>query len=447
MLTKAENELLTRTGPGTPMGELFRRFWTPALLSEELPGPDCPPVRVTLLGEQLIAFRDSQGRVGLVERYCSHRGADLFWGRNEELGLRCVYHGWKFDVHGMCVDVPNAVVPQAFKDKCKLRAYPTHEKGGMIWTYMGPPQHMAALPHFEFLQVPSSHYYVTKFRAEGNWLQSLEGECDSGHVSFLHRYVNVDGVSAGSTGGTNYASRFPLVNWEVDETDYGLMMAAQRDLGDGRAHWRANLLMMPHTTPIATVRGVTMTCHIRVPIDDESSWLYRPRWHPARPLTAAELALFNHGGEDYPEMIPGTYIPKENRDNDYLLDRSLQRNFSYTGIKSLAAQDMAVQCDQAGIIADRTREHLVSSDRAVIMMRQKLLKSVRDLQNGQEPPEARRPDKYNVRALDLVVSKDADWRKEMARAMSLDLPWVSGPPEDELQSGGRYMSLERSGAA
>lgn len=444
MLTKEENELLTRTGPGTPMGELIRRFWTPALLSEELPGPDCPPVRVTLLGEKLIAFRDSLGRVGLVERYCSHRGADLFWGRNEELGIRCVYHGWKFNVEGECVDVPNAVVPQAFKDKCKLRAYQTHEGGGMIWAYMGPREHLPPLPHFEFLNVPSSHYYVTKFRAEGNWLQSQEGECDSGHVSFLHRYVNADGVSAGSTGGTTYASQFPLVNWAVEDTDYGLMMAAQRDLGDGRAHWRANLLLMPHTIPIATVRGVTMTCHIRVPIDDESSWLYRPRWHPSRPLTSAELALFQHGGEDYPEMIPGTYISKENQQNDYLIDRALQRNFSYTGIKSLAAQDMAVQSDQAGVVADRTLEHLVSSDQAVIMMRQKLLKAVRDLQAGREPPEAHRPDKYNVRALDLVISKDSDWRVEMARAMSLELSWVSGLVENDDRPGEAHMYLDRS---
>jgi phthalate 4,5-dioxygenase oxygenase subunit len=427
MMSKEENELLTQTGPGTPMGNLFRRFWIPALLSEELSGPNCPPVRVTLMSEKLIAFRDTDGKVGLLDRYCSHRGADLFYGRNEERGIRCVYHGWKFDVQGRCREIPNAAVPQAFMDKCKLKSYPTQEKGGMIWAYMGPPELMPELPHYEFLQQPDSHYYVSKFKADGNYLQSMEGECDSGHVGFLHRYLQQDGVSAASAGGQNFVTKVAHVSWQVEETDYGLMMAAQRDLGDGRANWRANLFLLPHTVPIATVRGVTMTCHIRVPIDDESSWLYRPRWNPSRALTDAELSQFRHAGEDYPELIPGTYITKENKSNDYGMDRTAQRYFSYTGIKSLAAQDMAVQYDQAGVIADRTRENLVSADRAVIMMRQKLLKAARDLQAGKEPAEASRPEKFNVRAMDIVVAKDADWKREMETAMAPERPWVASP--------------------
>lgn len=427
MLSHEDNELLTRTGPGTPMGELFRRFWIPAVLSEELPGPDCPPVRVTLMGEKLVAFRDSDGKIGLLHRYCSHRRADLFHGRNEEGGLRCVYHGWKYDVEGRCLDTPNARVGQAFKDKCKIRAYPTLEKGGMIWAYLGPRELMPELPLYEFLQVPPSHYYVSKFLVEGNYFQSLEGEADSGHVTFLHRYLGGERVAAGSTGGMPHVSRVGVVHWEVEETDYGLLMAAQRDLQDGRAQWRANLFLMPHTVPIATPRGVTMTCHIRVPIDDESSWLYRPRWHPARPLTEKELADFKHGGEDYPELIPGTYIPKENKSNDYLIDRAAQRRFSFTGIRSLPAQDMAVQSDQAGVIADRSGEHLVPSDKAIIVLRQKLLKAARDLREGKEPPEARRPEKYNVRAMDIVIPKEADWKQEMEAAMSPDIPWVAKP--------------------
>jgi hypothetical protein len=170
-----------------------------------------------------------------------------------------------------------------------------------------------------------------------------------------------------------------------------------------------------------------MTCHIRVPIDDESSWLYRPRWHPSRTLTEREISEFKHGGEDYPELIPGTYFPKENRSNDYLVDRAAQRRFSFTGIRSLPAQDMAVQTDQAGIIADRSRENLVSADKAIIVLRQKLLKAARDLQKGKEPPEAQRPESYNVRAMDIVVPIDADWRREMEAAMSLDRPWIAEP--------------------
>lgn len=424
MLSHEENEILTRTGPGTPMGTLFRRFWIPALLSEELPGPDAPPVRVELMGEKLIAFRDTSGRIGLVNRYCSHRGADLFYGRNEENGLRCVYHGWKFDVAGKCLDIPNAKVGPAFMQKCSLRSYPTQEAGGMVWAYLGPPDRKPELPHFEFLQVPPSHVYVSKFLARGNYLQSMEGECDSGHVGFLHRFLHQDGVSAASAGGQNFVSRVPHVHWEIEDTEYGLMMAAQRDLGDGRANWRANLFMMPHTVPIATVRGVTMTSHIRVPIDDESSWLYRPRWNPSRPLTESEIAGFKHSGEDYPELIPGTYITKENKENDYLIDRSVQRHFSYTGIRSLPAQDMAVQSDQAGVIADRTQENLVSADKAVILMRQRLLKAAKDLQAGKEPPEAGNPAAFSARAMDIVVPMSADWKSEMYSAMEPAKPWV-----------------------
>jgi phthalate 4,5-dioxygenase oxygenase subunit len=428
VLTKEENEMLTHTGRDTPMGDLFRRFWIPALLSEELPAPDCPPVRVTLMGEKLIAFRDTQGRVGLLDRFCAHRGADLFFGRNEEGGLRCVYHGWKYDAEGKCLDVPNAKVGQAFRDKCKLPRYPVQESGGMIWAYLGPKELMPEMPQYEFLQVPEAHYYVSKFHVQGNYFQALEGEADSGHVSFLHRYLESEGVAAGSTGGMPHVSRVGVVHWEIEDTDYGLMMAARRDLQDGRAQWRANLFLMPHTVPIATPRGVTMTCHIRVPIDDESSWLYRPRWHPGRPLTDDERMEFKHGGQDYPELIPGTYIPKENKDNDYLIDREAQRRFSFTGIKSLPAQDMAVQADQAGVIADRTRENLVSADTAIIVLRQRLLKAARELREGKEPPEARRPREYNVRAMDIVIPMEADWKREMEAAMSLEIPWTASPP-------------------
>jgi len=427
MMTKEDNEMLTRTGADTPMGVLFRRFWIPALLSEELPGPDCPPLRVMLVGEKLIAFRDSQGRVGLTERYCSHRGADLFYGRNEESGLRCVYHGWKFDVNGRCLEVPNAKVPQAFIDKCAITAYPIVEKGGILWAYMGPPELKPELPMYHFLQVPESHYYVSKILVDGNYFQSMEGEADSGHVGFLHRFVNTSGSSAGSTGGNNYVNQVKHVHYEIEDDDYGLMMAARRDLPNGDGHWRANLFLMPHTVPVATPRGVTMTTHIRVPIDDEHSWLYRPRWHPDRPLTEAERTALKHNGEDFPELIPGTYVPKENKSNNYLIDRAAQRNFTFTGIKSLPAQDMAVQADQHGVIADRTQENLVSSDRAIIMMRQRLLAAARNLQNGKEPPEASRPEAYNVRAMDVIIPAGVDWRIAMASAMAVDKPWIADP--------------------
>ncbi len=193
MLTREHNEYLVRTGPGTPMGELFRRYWIPAAMSAELPENDCPPVRVKLLGEKLLAFRDSQGRLGLIDEFCAHRGVSLWFGRNEEGGLRCPYLGWKYDHTGQCVDLPSEPRASGLCQKIKLKSYPCVEKGGVIWAYMGPAGTQPPLPDFEWLNVPASHLYISKRWQESNYLQALEGGIDSSHVSFLHRYdINSD---------------------------------------------------------------------------------------------------------------------------------------------------------------------------------------------------------------------------------------------------------------
>src|SRR5579864_6358596 len=190
MLSKEDNGLVTRVGPGTPMGNLFRQYWVPALLSSELPSADSDPVRVLLLGEKLIAFRDTNGRVGLLEHNCPHRGASLFFGRNEEAGLRCVYHGWKFDVDGTCVDMPNEPAESDFKQKVKAVAYPTREWGGVIWVFMGPPELASEIPQFEWARVPDDQRCVGKYVVEANYLQVLEGSLDSAHLGFLHTWLN-----------------------------------------------------------------------------------------------------------------------------------------------------------------------------------------------------------------------------------------------------------------
>src|SRR5438874_10389817 len=186
MLSKEDNELITNTNAGTPMGELFRRFWLPVALSEELPGPDCVPIRVKVLGEDLIGIRDTSGRPGLFDAYCPHRGAPLFFGRNEEDGLRCVYHGWKFAVAGQCVDLPNAPEGPTFKDKIKIKCYPSLEAGDLIWAYMGPAEKKPPFPGFEWVNLPKSHRYVTKFIEQCNYLQAMEGDYDPSHARFLH---------------------------------------------------------------------------------------------------------------------------------------------------------------------------------------------------------------------------------------------------------------------
>jgi len=186
MLRKEQNDLITQTGPKTAMGDLFRRHWIPALLADELPANDCPPVRVKLLSERLVAFRDSEGRLGLIDEFCPHRGASLWFGRNEKCGLRCPYHGWKFDVSGQCVEVPSEPVESKFADKIKLKSYPLVERGGVLWTYMGPVEFLPPLPEWEFATVPAKHRFISKRFQECNYLQAMEGGIDSSHVSFLH---------------------------------------------------------------------------------------------------------------------------------------------------------------------------------------------------------------------------------------------------------------------
>jgi len=182
MLRKEQNDLLTQTGPGTPMGRMFRAYWIPALLSDELPENDCPPVRVKLLSERLIAFRDTNGRLGLTDEFCAHRGVSLWFGRNEECGLRCSYHGWKYDVTGQCVDVPSEPEQSGFSQKIKLRSYPLVERGGVLWTYMGPAETRPPLPEWEFITVPRPQTFASKRFQETNWLQAMEGWIDSSHV-------------------------------------------------------------------------------------------------------------------------------------------------------------------------------------------------------------------------------------------------------------------------
>src|SRR6185436_13678338 len=220
MLSREDNALLTRVDRGTPMGDTLRRYWIPALLASELPEPDCPPVRVRLLGEDLVAFRDTQGRIGLLDESCPHRRASLFFGRNEECGLRCVYHGWKFDVDGRCLDMMNEPAELQFKDKILVTSYPTLELGGLIWTFMGPADRMPEPPRFNWTQVPATHRQVSKVIQESNWLQGVEGGIDTSHAPIMHRLLTVDSKRPGFKP-TNPFVRGKAPKLEIDVTDYG----------------------------------------------------------------------------------------------------------------------------------------------------------------------------------------------------------------------------------
>src|SRR5579864_4223917 len=220
MLTQAENDLICRVGPGTPMGNLMREYWIPALLSSEVPTPDSDPLRVLLLGEQLIAFRDSRGVVGLIQNNCPHRGASLFFGRNEESGLRCVYHGWKFATDGTCLDMPNEPAESDFKSKVKAVAYPTMERGGIVWAYLGPRQTPPPLPDLEGNMQGGAEQYVRATQLACNWLQILEGDIDTTHVGFLH-YGGLKAEDQIPGSFSDWQLRVKTAHFEVIDTEGG----------------------------------------------------------------------------------------------------------------------------------------------------------------------------------------------------------------------------------
>jgi nitrite reductase/ring-hydroxylating ferredoxin subunit len=409
MLSREENELLTRTGPGTSMGELFRRFWLPAMLATELPEPDCPPVRVRLLGEDLVAFRDTAGTVALLPALCAHRGAPLFFGRNEEYGLRCIYHGWKYDVAGHCVAMPNEPAESDFKHKIRLTAYPVREAGGVLWTYMGSPDRLPAMPELEWTLVPPSHCYVSKRIQECNYLQNLEGELDSSHVSFLHRRFNlpIGGAESHQAAAVteDTAPRFTVLN-----TDYGLLVGASRDAGDDSYYWRITQYLLPTYTMIPSPPGSYLDCTVTAPIDDENMVGFTIAWRPDEPLTPADIERIESWTSVHTEVDPRTFKPLRNKANDYLVDRQAQRTESFSGIRGIREQDLAVQ-ENMGAIYDRTQEHLGTSDTAIIAMRRRLLKTVRELQAGKEPYEAQHGEIYRVRSAIAHLNRDVPFHE------------------------------------
>lgn len=411
MLTQAQNEMLTRTGPGTAMGALFRRFWVPVLLSRELPEPDGPPVRVTVMGEELIAFRDSAGNVGLVEPRCPHRGANLFFGRNEEGGIRCAYHGWKFDVRGQCLEIPtmerDAPTYEHLRSRAGIVAYPTREWGECVWAYLGPAEAMPPLPDLEFALVDPVHRYVSKELQECNWAQSAEGGVDTAHFSFLHAPIGEEAMARFSPAYAEQV-RWMLADgaprYTVVEHDAGLILAGGRRANDGDTYWRIAQWLMPnHSLAPGGAAGQTNHGQTWVPIDDESCWIFTYSWNPDRPLTEAERAAYASGGAIHAE-VDDHYVPLRRRANDYLIDRDLQRRESFTGIQGISEQDQAIQ-DSQGRIHDRTREMLGPTDLGVSRLRALMLGAARDLAAGKAPEAAMNPAAYRVRS-GLVVAPD-----------------------------------------
>jgi phthalate 4,5-dioxygenase oxygenase subunit len=421
MTTAAENETLTRTGPGTPMGELFRRYWIPVMLSSEVAEADGPPVRVSLLSEKLIVFRDTAGRIGLMDEFCAHRRVSLWFGRNEESGLRCPYHGWKYDVTGQCIDVPSEA-KTGFCDRIKLKSYPCVELGGVVWTYMGPPEKKPDLPSFEWVDLPQSHLFISRRSQENNYLQAIEGGIDSSHVSFLHSgELDTDPLHK-NTKGAKYA-RSKNTTFEILETPGGLVIGARRDAEPGHDYWRITQFIMPWYTLIPPYSGNALNGHIWVPMDDENCMAWSVTFHPTRPLSEEELEAMVNGQGVHVELIPGTTRPTANRDNEYLMDRALQKSGRYySGVKGLAIQDASLQ-ESMGAVVDRTEENLVSTDNAIIHARKMLLNAARNLQKADRAPGTRMPDQQ-VRSASFVLPTGGDFKGKTLNSIAV----VKGAP-------------------
>ena len=431
MLSPAENELLTRTDAGTPMGELFRRFWQPAMLPSELPRADSDPVRLRLLGENLIAFRDTNGRIGVLANNCPHRGASLFFGRNEEAGLRCVYHGWKFDADGHCIDMPNlrsASLREAgepaesdFKSKVHATAYPAAEWGGLIWVYMGPADRQPTLPEYPWCLVSGADETpIAKWMQSSNYTQGLEGNLDTSHINFLHR-------SFDRPINTRLSNSAPL-KLVVLQTPFGFVYGAKRQaLEDGRYHWRLTTYAYPTFTAIPGPK--LGGCFFVVPRDDETSWWFmiRPRVDqspvPPRDLSSRDpygVLLYGRPFDPNLTLEPDSWRLARNGDNDYLIDRQMQRTVNYTGLPTNRVQDAAVT-ESMGAIYDRGQEHLGAADTAIIQMRRHLMRLAEALANGEEPDLAGHPEWFRQAPLE-VVSLEEDlptlWERHHAAFLS-----------------------------
>lgn len=404
MATQAQNQLLTQTGPGTPMGDLFRRYWIPALLSEEIPTPDCPPVRVKLLSEELIAFRDSDGKIGLVSEFCAHRRVSLWFGRNEQSGIRCPYHGWKYDVTGQCVDIPSEPEGSKFCDKVKLDvAYPCVERGNTIWAYMGPKENMPPLPEFEWAMVPDSHRYVSKRLQECNYMQAMEGGIDGSHVSSLHSgELHSDPLHKGTEGAKYQADLRP--KFEVAGSPGGMLIGAKRQADEGNSYWRVTQWIMPWYTMIPPYGDHGVHGHAWVPIDDNNCFAWSMTHHPTRPLNETELFAMQNGQGMYAELIPGTYKTVANKSNDYLMDREGQKSGRYySGIKGIGMQDASLQ-ESMGPIVDRSLEVLVATDVAIVQARRRLMASAEALQKDKNlVPPGVDPATHHVRSASFKV--------------------------------------------
>jgi phthalate 4,5-dioxygenase oxygenase subunit len=428
MLSKEDNDLLCRVGPGTPMGDLFRQYWLPAIRSDELPGPDSPPLRVMLLGEKLIGFRMTSGKVGLIADACPHRGASMFFGRNEEQGLRCVYHGWKFDGTGTCVDMPSEPAESNFKNKVRTTAYPTEERNGIIWAYMGPREVPPPLPDIEANILNKDPEGISVLYRPNNWMQGLEGEMDTVHFVFLHMgSEKPEDYPQGHFN--NYQFKQRAGKFVSKETEFGVSYGLYRPAEEDTYYWRIGHSFFPfYAQQAAGDLGPVAKMNAYVPMDDEHTlqWEINVRTDDNSDGLSRYKSPINRGempdiSQKLPTLTRGVYVPQttdwhgrfrltQNMDNDYLIDREDQKNnVSYTGIPGIRQQDMAMT-ETMGPIYARDREHLGTTDTMIIRTRRRWIAAARALRDqGVVPPGVDNPEVYRQRSGECILPRNADW--------------------------------------
>ena len=411
-VNKEMSETLTRVGPETRMGNLLRRYWVPALMSSEIAEPDGPQVRVQLLGEKLLAFRNTDGQASLISEFCSHRGVSLFFGRNEENGIRCAYHGLKFNSAGQCVDVPSA--PQACA-RMHIKGYPCIERGGIVWAYMGPADQQPELPELEWCTLPAEHVYVSKRLQYSSYLQAMEGGIDTAHVSYVHRYeVDSDPMHKG-VKALDYIKADGNVVFEIEKTPFGLSLFGRRNGEPDSYYWRVTQWLFPWFTLIAPFGDHALGGHIWVPIDDHSCWAWSINWQPNRPLSQEELDAMKAGMGIHVEYeAPGSFVPAANRENGYQMDRVAQKEHrAYSGVFGFSAQDYSLQ-ESMGSIQNHEAERLLPTDKAIVMARRMLHEAALGLEEGLMPP-ALDSSQQRVRPAGVLLPKEqspVEWARE-----------------------------------
>lgn len=416
MLTIENNELLTRTDIGTPMGRFMRRHWMPVARSIDVVQND-RPLRIRLLGEDLVMFRDGSGRVGVVNEYCAHRRASLAFGRSDAAGVRCIYHGWQYDITGQCIDMPNEPLDSDFKEKVRQPAYPVRERNGVLWVFLDHEVEPPDLPDLEFNLVPEENVYISLRVQECNWLQALEGSLDSSHAPFLHGRIDQH----------EYRGHFQLdkrPRFEVLDTDYGVMVGARRQGPNEESyHWRINQFLMPFYTLVPPGEAdPAVSGQAWIPIDDHTTLVFMFSYHPTEALPESLVAMYRDGRRDGTESgymsVQGClphqngkpypdFWPAYNAGNDYAFDMERQRTRYFSGIPGIWPQDAACQ-EGMGPIASRQFEHLGSTDAGILRSRRRLIAAVRAHEKeGTRVPTMDGGAVYRVRPVGLVASVSA----------------------------------------